>query len=325
MNLAELIRLSNRLEDLTVQDLQQQTQARFDLIMHQAQVPDAGIDDFYLEKIATLNFNLNTTFDSLQQQLEQFKQDVKKLIENEGAKWLQISSAVYEQQLESKNAQQSYAPGLHRNKPLQLEENTARVFRTRVGMYSDWHYPAIIIHPMLESFIQGMASSDPLYLVDESPYLLEPAMQQWNEAYQNRLRPIYIEESFEQPILDKLPDNQFGLCLAYNYFNYRPYEIIKNYLTELYQKLKPGGVLIFTFNDCDRFQAIQMVEQRITCYTPGSLIKGWANFLGFETVFEHQDDSANVWIELKKPGQLTSLRGGQCLAKIIPKPIAKSK
>ena len=39
----------------------------------------------------------------------------------------------------------------------------------------------------------------------------------------------------------------------------------------------------------------------------------------------HEDNSASVWLEVKKPGTLKSLRGGQALAKILPKPIAESK
>jgi SAM-dependent methyltransferase len=178
---------------------------------------------------------------------------------------------------------------------------------------------------MLENFIQTMVGNDPLYLVDESRYLLEPALNHWNDTYKNRLREYHIEETFDQPILDKLPDSQFGVCLVYNYLNYRPYELIQKYLKEVYEKLRPGGVLIMTFNDCDYHNAMQLVEQNITCYTPGTLVKGYANFLGFEEIFEYRDTSPSVWIELKKPGTITSIRGGQALAKILPKPVAKSE
>jgi hypothetical protein len=122
-----------------------------------------------------------------------------------------------------------------------------------------------------------------------------------------------------------LPDQQIGFCLVYNYLDYRPFELVKIYLEEIYQKLLPGGVLAMTFNDCDRYQAMQAVEQGITGYTPGSLVRGWANYLGFEEIFCHQTGSPSVWIEFQKSGQLTSLRGGQSLAKILPKPVAKSK
>jgi hypothetical protein len=183
----------------------------------------------------------------------------------------------------------------------------------------------MIIHPMLEPFTHEMTASDPLYLVDESHYLLEPTLEQFNPVYRNRLRPYVIKESFDQPILTRLPDQQIGFCLVYNYLDYRPFALIKIYLEEIYQKLLPGGVVAMTFNDCDRYQAMQAVEQGITGYTPGSLVRAWANYLGFEEVFCHTTGNPSVWIEFQKPGQSTSLRGGQSLAKILPKPVAKSK
>ena len=80
-----------------------------------------------------------------------------------------------------------------------------------------------------------------------------------------------------------------------------------------------------TFNDCDRYQAMQAVEQGITGYTPGSLVRAWATYLGFEEIYCHETGAPSVWIEFRKPGQLFSVRGGQSLAKILSKPVANSK
>lgn len=325
MNFTELIRLSNQLEDLDIEDLQLVASMKFDLIMQKTDVPLSGIDPVFTQNLIGNNSILQTVLTAYRQDLDALKAQVKDAIEKAGVAWLQRSYTAYEKQLETKDAQQSHAPGLHRNKPIQLNKELEQLFHTRVSANSDWHYPAMIIHPMLETFIHDMAGSDPLYLVDESYYLLEPTLEKFNSTYKNRLRPYVIEESFDQPILHQLPDEQFGFCFVYNYLDYRPFEMIQKYLTEIYQKLMPGGVLVMTFNDCDRHQAMQSVEQFITCYTPGFLVKAWAEYVGFENVFEHNNDSANCWIEFKKPGKLHSLRGGQCLAKIVPKSVAKSK
>jgi hypothetical protein len=325
MDFAELIRLSNQLENLTVDDIKQQANHRFDLIEHKSNVPKANVVKDFADNLQTKKQVLLAAVDDIEHLLFDIKTEVHRRIENEGQLWLQKSYKQYEQQLESRYAQKPEAVGLHRNKPITLDVDIEKMFKTRVAGYSDWHYPAMIIHPMMESFVYDMLGSDPLYLVDESHYLLEPVLKQFNLVYKNRVRPYVIEESFDWPILAQLPDQQLGFCLAYNYFNYRPFEIIKIYLNEIYQKLLPGGTLAMTFYDCDRYQAIQAVEQFITCYTPGSLIRGWAKYIGFEEVFCYQDDGASVWIEFRKPGQLRSLRGGQALAKILPKPVEKSK
>jgi SAM-dependent methyltransferase len=141
----------------------------------------------------------------------------------------------------------------------------------------------------------------------------------YNETYQRRLRPYVISEQSDRKILGQLPDGQFGLVFAHNFFNFRPFEIMRQWLTEIYQKLKPGGMLLMTINDCDRYKAVISVENRFCCYTPGYLVLELAQSLGFEVEFTWNDDGPVSWLELKRPGELTSVRGGQSLAKIIPK------
>ena len=325
MNLTELIRLNNRLSEMTVMDLQQGSSDRIDLIMHQIDVPLAGINNTFQQRLIEKNLVLQQSFSSFEQELSELKQEVQRQIEVEGNAWLHKSYTLYETQLANRDSQRPEAVGLHRNKPVKMTDEVETLFKGRVAAACDWHHPAVIIHPMMESFTQEMVGADPLYLVDESHYLLEPTVSQFVQGYQNRLRPYVIEESFDRPILAQLPDQQLGFCLAFNYFDYRPFEIIKKYFEEIYQKLLPGGIFAFTFNDCDRYQAMEAVEQNITCYTPGTLVRGWAKYIGFEEYFCYQTTGPSVWVEFRKPGELTSLRGGQCLAKILPKPVAKSK
>jgi hypothetical protein len=44
-----------------------------------------------------------------------------------------------------------------------------------------------------------------------------------------------------------------------------------------------------------------------------------AESLGFVIQQRYDIDHANTWLEMRRPGELTSLRGGQSLAKIIAK------
>jgi hypothetical protein len=40
--------------------------------------------------------------------------------------------------------------------------------------------------------------------------------------------------------------------------------------------------------------------------------------LGFSIVESYNEEATNVsWLEIRKPGKLTSLRGGQAIAKIV--------
>ena len=156
-------------------------------------------------------------------------------------------------------------------------------------------------------------------MVDLNHDYLAPALAKFNPVYQRRLRTYTIKEELDQDILRQLPDNQFALCFAYNYFNFRPFEILKKYLGEIYQKLTPGGVLIMTFNDCDRASAVKLVENFYCCYTPGYLVRELAISMGYDIEYSWNDDGPTTWLELKKPGNRNSLKGGQTLAKILPK------
>ena len=107
--------------------------------------------------------------------------------------------------------------------------------------------------------------------------------------------------------------------MAWNFFHYKPFEVIKQYLTEMYQKLRPGGVFAFSINDGDLSGGVANAERMFMCYTPGSMILSMAERIGYIIELRHEFDRAMTWIELQRSGQQSSLRGGQALAKIIPK------
>jgi hypothetical protein len=77
--------------------------------------------------------------------------------------------------------------------------------------------------------------------------------------------------------------------------------------------------LAMTFNDCDYWQGVALVERYYSCYTPGFLVKELATSLGYEIEFSYNNNTNITWLELKKPGKLQSLRGGQTLAKTVVK------
>jgi SAM-dependent methyltransferase len=128
----------------------------------------------------------------------------------------------------------------------------------------------------------------------------------------------FVKQPFSDgAILSAVPDEQLGVILAYNFFNYKPFEVIQKYLEEMYQKLRPGGVVMMTINDCDRPGGVDLVDRYAAAYTPSSLVQGYAEKLGYQVFFRYDLDAAVTWLEFVRPGKLTSLRGGQTLAKTV--------
>jgi hypothetical protein len=325
MTFAQLLLLKNQLENLSFADVMQQVSARFDLIQDQIYRADSIFEPDQVATLFAQHAIIQKGCMDFEAALSQYKLNLGAKIVEQSTHWFQKSHAQYEQLLQTGYAQHPESVGMHRNKKINLPGDLETQLRARVAKHTNWKHPAMCIHPMCESFVDDMVAGDPLYLIDESQTLLDPTRTRFGEIYQNRLRLYTIQESFDSPMLQALPDKQFGFCLVYNYLNYRPFELIKKYLEEIYAKLLPGGILAMTYNDCDLHSAIQMVEQNITCYTPGTLIRGWAQYLGYEETFVCQDLEPTVWLELKKPGTMTSLRGGQTMAQILPKSIAESK
>jgi SAM-dependent methyltransferase len=310
MKLSELVTYRNQLEELSSVPALQTASLELNKILHlvgtQPELMTSMVHDLNSEYA-----NIQQAFANFEDDLNNLKSQLKQKIEIAERPWFQESYILYEGELI-----QSAESLLSLRKPNTLD--TAQ-FQIRLSQYSNWKYPALIIRPGLETFIENMVAYDPLYLVDLSYEYLTPAMNKFNQQYQNRLRPYVVSEDLDQDILAKIPNDQFGMCLVYNYFNFRPFEILKKYLAEIYQKLKPGGILAFTFNDCDRPSAVKLVENYYCCYTPGYLIRELAVSMGYEIVYSWNDPGPTTWLELKKPGELTSLKGGQTLAKIIPK------
>jgi SAM-dependent methyltransferase len=264
--LSDLVNYYNRLCNLTSSEVRLSTARELQAITDLSQ--DLQLDNL---RVDVLN-----SFDQFENEFDIVKRRVYDQIRKEEQPYLQNSYKMYEEfrsyryewfnlpyssdsiEVQQKNLQMHIANIL--NNRLPLDDQTQELIMNRITRVSAWQNTTMILRPGMEQWIHNMVNNDPMYLVDENYDLLTPIMSQFNEIYQTRLRPYVIREGQEQDILWQLPDNQFGLVLAWNYFNHRPFEIVRRYLTELYKKMRPGGVLLMTYNDCDRWEGVKAVE-----------------------------------------------------------------
>jgi SAM-dependent methyltransferase len=312
MKLSDLINYQMELSAMSAVSIQQQADIDLEKITHLVGHQPIQLAE-YANTLQLKHKEIQQTFDAFETNLNELKSELKQLIETTEKPWFAESYRLYEQEMIHESTEYIL------NRRPAITDETEQFYCTRIMRYNSWHHPAMIIRPGREAYINHLLASDPLYLVDESHDLLQPAMSQFNEQYQQRLRTYAINERSGEEILGKLPNGQFGLVFAYNFFNFRPFEIIRTYLAEIYQKLRPGGVLAMTFNDCERAKGVMLVEQHFCCYTPGYLVRELAQSLGYQVAFSWTDQGPSTWLELQKPGNFVSLRGGQALAKIIPK------
>lgn len=203
------------------------------------------------------------------------------------------------------------------NRRLSIDTDTKILLTGRLLQYTDWRLPGLIIRPGREKFIEDLVPLDPLYVVDQHQELLDPAVQAFTPEYQRRLRPYVINDYEHADALWQLPVNQFGLIFAYNYFNYKPMKVVRQYLDSMFTRLRPGGVAIFTYNDCDWEHGAALAEKSFMCYTPGREIQAHCDQLGFEILSVNRGQGDIAWMEIRRPGEIESIRGGQSLAKIV--------
>lgn len=309
MKLSSIVHYRNQLETTSVQSICDQAEHELAAINHvvASQQHDVG---FYKARVAKRVTAVHESFDQLLRVFDGLKTDLDTAIQKHQTVYYDESTRLYQQEIRHETPEHTLS------RRLVIDDDSNLLLRTRLRNYTDWRIPGMIIRPGNESFIEEMVPLDPLYIVDQAQELIDPAVSRFNETYRVRLRQYVISEQ-DTAILGNLPNNQFGLIFAYNYFNFKPIEMIQRYLTEAYQKLRPGGTLIMTYNDCDRAHGVELAEQNFMCFTPGSHIVKIAESSGFDVTYQHTGLADLAWIELQRPGKIVSIRGGQTLARIV--------
>jgi len=264
----------------------------------------------YKEQLASDLSELENRLGELQNNYSYYREQVNELILDQEQEYITRC----EKQFVSRVLGEDIGGIKGRRLVLTIEQK--KQFITRLNLYADWRWPGLLIRPEDQDIVEAMCAFDPLYLADIYQSLLDPYIKKFNPVYQNRLRPYQISKFIpRKKTLDVLPQQQFGFVAAYNLFDHYPLYMIKQMLTEIEQLLKPGGVFLFTFNNCDLGRNIATFEKGQRSYTPWRLLQPIIEDLGFKIIQTQTQD--HNWCEIRKPGTLKSIRGGQAVAKVL--------
>jgi len=253
---------------------------------------------------------LEESISVLQEDFEYYRSQLDDIIRNRQQEYIKRSENMYISD-ELPNAKEI----AKERKLIMDDENTDRFF-DRVKQLTDWRYPGMIINPQQRQIVNDMASSDPLYLVDMNESTLDNIRSTMNDVYRHRVRPYVIDRFIpRRKYFGELPRDQFGLIVVWNTFNNLSLSMCEQVLKQLLELLRPGGTLLFTYNDCDNAYNIRTFEQNFRQFTPGSILSKTAQDTGYNVRFRTR--SIHGWMELKKPGELETIRGGQSLGRVI--------
>jgi len=314
MKLSGIVGYLNHLDSLSVESAV--TLGDLTNISHVVQTSQVQIPGLTDELIAAQSL-VELSLQQYHQKLNNIRQAVQKLIEQHEPEYFAASEDLYQ-------SMQTDTPDYIRNRILPIDTDKKLMLLNRLQVHSNWKYPGLMIRPAHSLWLENLVALDPMYFADTHWELLAPVIDQYTPEYQRRIRRHVIEEYTDQPVFKNLPQQQFGFVYAFGYFNFKPLKIIRQYLHEVFGLLRTGGTFLFSFNNCDHQNAVGLTEHHFCCYTPGRLVYEYALELGYEIVHEGSVDGANTWIELKKPGIMTTIRGGQALAAIVNKPIPVS-
>jgi SAM-dependent methyltransferase len=263
-----------------------------------------------VEQLTQAHEQVAQALNEFEQQFTQLKQSVQNLIEQQEPEYFRNSMDLYN------TGYRNESPEHIRDRHIGLDPITSVVIQHRLKLYTSWQHPGMVIRPSHARHVEDLVACDPMYFVDTNSQLLEITESWFTPEYQRRLCRYVIEEYTDQPAFINLPAGQFGLIYAFHFFNYRPWPVLQQYLRECFDLLRPGGVVAFTYNNCDIAGRVGKVEHCSGSYTPGRLVRAYVQELGYETIFDLDDDSDTSWLELRKPGEYSSIRGGQTLASI---------
>lgn len=313
MILSEVVKFKNLLDGLSIDP------AAHDAVRHLASILHVIVEQPI--RLAGVHEDLESNFNQVKESVASFDRVVQDLNRKLQAMIDTYEPALYASSQRVYEEEMCYEPNDYvLNRRLAIDPNSNIALRARLKRYTDWRLPGMIIRPARENFIEDLVPLDPLYLVDHNEELLAPAVSAFTPEYQRRLRTYTVNDYRGFPAMSQLPDGQFGLIFAYNYFNYKPMAVIQQYLHELFAKLRPGGVLLFTYNNCNRWHGVALAEKSFMSYIPGHRLRINAEIAGYEITHQYDGEGDLSWIELRRPGEIESLRGGQTVAKIIANP-----
>jgi hypothetical protein len=189
----------------------------------------------------------------------------------------------------------------------------------RIRNYADWHYPGLELGCRTGEWTQYLVASDPLYIVDLDQKFLDITAEQFNELYQQRLRKYVIKmlPLTTEKNLAILPQEQFGFIFSWEYFNYLALGTARYYLEQCACLLRPGGIMLFGYNDGETPNGAAYAENRAQSYLPKSVLVKTCNEVGLEVINSESFDHGVVnWLEVRRPGTLHTIKTHQALGEI---------
>ena len=320
MTLAQLVDLKTRLKNFSILQLQSTVKnISREVDSWRNFATDGEIKnnlDFLLRTFSSIDAN-SISVDTL---IKELLEKVTEEIENRSSVLLTLG---YEIQGQKVLGSTTTADVEREFRTIEVTKEFAEQMGSRIRQYTNWKYPCLEIGPGDGFWTDNLVGSDPLYLVDIHKEFLDQTLQKYKDVFKKRIRPFLIGPECQKSEYDigMLPKNQIGFIFSWAVFDYIPYQQAKSYIESCVKSLRPGGVMLFSFNDCDTYKNAAAAEGGLRAWMTKKLLGQIFDDLGLELIgFFNSDDFNHNWVEIKKPGHLYSMKTTQPLFNINTRP-----
>jgi len=180
-----------------------------------------------------------------------------------------------------------------------LEAEFVKEISKTIGYYSDWRWAGVELNPSDGKLTHSMLACDPLYVHRGNVTDTDSLKSKFNKFFAEK-RLMFCDS------ISHLPQNQLGLAVSINSYEFWPLDPIKQEMQHVFNVLRPGGYYIFTYNDCEKMPGLDFCTNDYRAYNTKTLMTNMAYGLGFDIMKEQCYRDSHSWMVVKKPGDLTS-------------------
>ena len=180
---------------------------------------------------------------------------------------------------------------------------------TQILSNVDWRLPGLDLNPGDGRYIRNLLAMDPLYAYINDIEVATANRQRFNEFFAERRLRIYDN-------LDNLPQGQFGLIQAIHMFEFMTLDAIKEKMKAIHNLLRPGGICVFTFNNCESSNSLDMCSNGYRTYCTKQLIQGIIQVSGLDAVAFQEWQGTHDFAFVKKPGELETIKTSTGMIKL---------
>ena len=187
--------------------------------------------------------------------------------------------------------------------------------------YTDPRFPVLQINGCNGVFTKYLVAAEPVFILDWNQQSVDNILGLFNPVYQNRLcvYKIDVNLDFFSDNIYRLPYKQFNFILIWDVVNFMEESQFKSFLTKLLKLVRPGGKIIFNYNNCNKQAPADLYNRKIRSYqTEESIIQlvEASNFIVSNVVNYNENID---WIEIKSSGSLYTLKKQSVLYQLFAK------